>query len=131
MQVRSSSFQIEPANIGRHSSDFIVQSRSQTAELARPLVTNKTFKGVKWGWTAGTGLLKGEGGDISLDYRNVWRKISEDSSITMRYWQDLYNEVIAKKFIHFFHQGKKYSVLSVLNVNGESIYMTLGVEFSK
>ena len=122
-----SNYQIESAQIARHTADFEVWGKG-ARDTVTPKVLKKTFKGVKYGWMQSTGLTKGPAGEVSI-FQGGYRSIEDNSMIVMRWFKNLFDAVMSKDFVIFQHGSQRFSITKAIDVNGEQTYLALECEF--
>ena len=106
----------------RNTADFLIYGKGNQ-DLVRENILQDTLHKVRFGFIGGTGLSKGESGGLEIR-RDAWRIISANNDIVMRYFKKLYDYFFSKKTIEFIHNNQKYNLVSLTDINGESVYMT-------
>ena len=120
--MRSKGYMIDASKF-RHFGTFKAYRESNDIVATRTLEMSIP---VWFAFAGGTGLKLGS--DDSLDVKDSWRRNISEDDIILRYNADLHNLFAQKRLIELSNNDKTFTVTSVSDLNGESIYSVVKIE---
>ena len=122
--MRSSAYQIECAEF-RHQALFKVYGKGMERMVKQKKLEDTLS--CRFAFMSSTGLMQGEDGETVIE-KEGWKTVKSDNKIVMRFFQKLLDHFLNKKSIEFNHGGRDYTVTDVSDINGQSVYLSLGIE---
>ena len=118
--MRSQGFMIDSSKF-RHNGNFEVYSEG-TDNIVRGR-TQDSIIPVWFSFFYGSGLNRGFSNEVNLEQQDRWLALDTDNSIVFRFLEELENFFKEKKIIQLVFKNEKYRLTSLLDLNGESVYM--------
>ena len=124
----TSNFQIEPSRF-RHKGTFKAFSKSYDSSSGEsvPSETEDLSQDVWFSYLTSSGLKMGAELSQQLS-EGKWETISSGDKIVFRFLGNVHDAFMGKKDVRLSYDGRDFAVVSLLDVDGESIYHCAGLE---